>query len=179
MLSFHEGDILNNDSTIVIPVTEDGHITDEFEQAKERFPQLQRQLHSDYETAVESALLKIRNPMTVCDGRFVLFATKRRIQDPSDIDNIKHGLVALVHLISFSFSEPLRYGDKSTMHEMICIPKLDCGPGGLPYGDVRMAFEIYLTDMPIHFKIYGENIDPNQIWAPITEEDLPPLPGGE
>ena len=178
MLSFHErGNILDNDSTIVIPVTANGYLTDEIKAAQAKFQEMN--IYNEYETVVESGIRKMRNPVLICDGRFILFAIKDRIEDSTDVDYIKQGLAALIDSIFLAIANPSSYGEYSTIHETICLPKLGCGRQGLPWVDTRMLYEIYLQEVPINFKVYGDNIDPNEIWQPIMPEDLPPLPGEE
>ena len=74
----------------------------------------------------------------------ILLATKADWRDPSEMAYIEAGLAALVENI----------GSHRWLIDMLAVPALGCGLGGLAWADVRPVMEHYLGMLAIPVEIY-------------------------
>lgn len=112
-------------------------------QFQERFPAMFRY----YRQACEVGGIQIGSIWRYCeDDRWILgFPTKNHWRDPSRMEYIADGLIALRRVI------------ETLSLQSIAIPQLGCGCGGLKWRDVHKEIVTILTDLPdtVDVQIYG------------------------
>lgn len=72
--------------------------------------------------------------------------TKKDWRDPSKLEYIESGLIALVGVL------------RSMGINSVSVPKLGCGLGGLNWVDVNSLIKKYLNDVDCQVVVYGEDV---------------------
>ena len=148
MFEFCSGDILNEKVPIMIPVNTVGVMGAGLaKQAKNKSPLLER----EYLYSLKNGSLDLGKPSKLLGNKYILFATKEHWKDPSRLDWINQGFA--------NFIERDMDGIK-----VVAIPKLGCGLGGLQWIDVLTLIYVHFQKIDIEVRIYGEEIDLNQIF---------------
>lgn len=116
-------------------------------QFKEDFPDN----YKAYQSAVKRGEVRIGSMFVTKAGNLnglhyiVNFPTKEHWRNPSRIEYVEKGLIAL----------------RKTIQELsiksIAVPPLGCGNGGLNWNDVRPLIEQYLGDLPVEVIVYEPN----------------------
>lgn len=149
MIEYRSGDIWKSGAnTIVIPVNCVGVMGAGLaKQAKDRYAHTQ--MFSHYQNMCQTKELKLGfYPMFWLDTMpfLCLFPTKHHYSEKSDLIKIYQTLILLRRQM-----ERLR-----PETQVIAIPQLGCGLGGLKWDVVRTAIEEVLRDMPHHqILVYG------------------------
>ena len=117
-----------------------------------------REISLDYELSDSSLPPSNSNAMKW----FLLFATKRKWQDDSRLDDIESGL------------DWVKKNYKKERIESLAMPALGCGLGNLPWADVGPLMCKYLHGIEIQVVIYlprEKDIDPQYLKAPYLLEN--------
>lgn len=109
-------------------------------EAKTRWPKLAAQWDKRCKEGVDGLSVKTL-PGEVCFYGSIIFATtKDHYQNPSQIEWVESICKLLVK--------------HCAPDEVVGLPAIGCGLGGLAWNDVKALYEKYLAESPIHFICY-------------------------
>ena len=142
MLEFYDGDILNENIPIMIPVNTVGTLGAGLaKQTRDRHPKLE----TLYKECLRNGTLKIGKPVIVMGGKFILFPTKEHWKNISQLSWIDEGFSNLINRDIVKLKK-------------VAIPKLGCGLGQLEWPDVLLLIDLHFGKLDMEVRVYGEEI---------------------